>query len=111
MGTIRTLLQHLLAICLIMTLLEEMMKMMKMRVCLSMTDLGAYCLLSERQVVLTILDSSLPTNIISQLRKIIHAIQSSPQCKQSWLKEVASHSKLNMDGPQQLLILILDVKT
>jgi hypothetical protein len=57
--------------------------------------------------------SDIVTNIVSQLRKIIRAIRSSPQRKQGWLNQVmvSRSGESSMDGRQRLLMLILDVKT
>ncbi|KAG2084030.1 uncharacterized protein F5147DRAFT_589647, partial [Suillus discolor] len=48
-----------------------------------------------------------------QLRKIVHAVHSSPQHRQAWFQEVNISMK-SQDGdtlPQTALMLILDVKT
>ncbi|KAN0131304.1 Ribonuclease H-like domain containing protein [Lactarius tabidus] len=53
---------------------------------------------------------------VEKLRKIIRAIQSSPQRKQTWLAQVAASTAStlgcnNDNHPRQPLVLILDVKT
>jgi len=67
----------------------------------------------EKVCISIFLNPMLNNNIFTQLRKIIHAIRSSPQCKQNWLHQVtmSQQSKNNGNPPQQPLVLILNVKT
>jgi len=72
-------------------------------------------ILSAVEKVLALISLFLNIDIITQLRKIIRAVRSSPQRKQSWLKQVSAsqHRKPgDSDNPHQRpLALILDVKT
>ncbi|KAG1733436.1 hypothetical protein EDB19DRAFT_1639695, partial [Suillus lakei] len=56
-------------------------------------------------------DESKSGENLHQLRKIVRAVRSSPQCHQAWLREVNLSMKLDDTLPQTALMLILDIKT
>jgi len=59
-------------------------------------------ILSAIEKVLASIPLILTVNIITQLRKIIHAVRSSPQCKQSWLHQLTmSQLYKSADNPHQ----------
>ena len=70
-------------------------------------------ILSAVEKVLASISVFLDINIITQLRKIIRAVRSSPQRKQSWIYQVAASQRYKPDDEphQRPLVLILDVKT
>ncbi len=76
-------------------------------------DVTSNVLSAVEKVRVYLAKSLLNNNIITQLRKIIRAVRSSPQRKQNWLHQVAvsQQRKHDDDPPQRPLTLILDVKT
>jgi len=70
-------------------------------------------ILSAVEKVLASIPLILTINIITQLQKIIRAVWSSPQRKQSWLHQLTMSQRYkSADNPHQRpLVLILNVKT